>query len=68
MLNKFKKNTDGNVAMMFAFLLTGLFIVSAIALDASRLLSLTDKLQRVSDAAALAGAKVAISDPVRMLR
>jgi len=58
----FKRDTRGNVAMMFGIMTTVLIAGAGIAIDGSRLLSLRSNLQGISDIAALAGASVANVD------
>lgn len=58
-LNKFIKNTDGNVAMMFGVLSVLLIMVAGIAIDGSRLFALRSNVQNIADSAALAGAHAA---------
>ncbi len=57
MLKKFKNNTDGNVAMMFAGTSLALILGIGAALDFSSASSLKQELQDMIDAATLAAAK-----------
>jgi len=61
-LCNFRQQTGGNVAMMFAIVLTVIMAGLALAIDGSRLLSLRSNLQDITDAASLAGAYAANED------
>ena len=50
------RNRRGNIAVLVAFMTTGLVAVSAVSLDATRLLSFRNELQFSADAGAHAGA------------
>ena len=50
------RNRRGNIAVLVALMTTGLVAVSAVSLDATRLLSFRNELQFSADAGAHAGA------------
>ena len=59
MFAKFRKNTDGNVAMMFGIISTMLMVTVGVAIDGSRLYTLRANIQNITDTAALTGAHAA---------
>ncbi|MBN9412848.1 MAG: hypothetical protein J0H12_02830 [Candidatus Paracaedimonas acanthamoebae] len=61
-IREIKRNEDGAVYIMFAFLLVPFIIFAAIAIEVSRASYINTQLAYAADAAALAGARYNVSD------
>ncbi len=67
MLQRFYKNTDGNIAVIFAVSLMALLLVSGAAIDMANISKKKSHFQGMADAAVLAAARSGEDDKDELL-